>query len=147
MTTAHILVNAHHTLGRTLVSTYQLISLYNISMRFVVVQSLRLTLRDPMDCSAPGFSVLHYRPEFSQIRVHQVDDANDLIFCYPLLLLPSIFPSIRLFSNESALPIRWPKHWSFSFSLSPSSEVSSDIVSTLQMGKPSTEMLSNDPRV
>ena len=75
MTTAHILVNAHHTLGRMLVSMYQLISLYNISMRFVVVQLLRLTLRDPMDCSAPGFSVLHYCPEFSQIRVHQVDDA------------------------------------------------------------------------
>ena len=48
--------------------------------------------------------------------------SNRLIFCYPLLLLPSIFPSIRVFSNESALRIRWPKYWSFSFNLSPSNE-------------------------
>ena len=48
--------------------------------------------------------------------------SNHLIFCCPLLLLPSIFPSIRVFSNESALPIRWPKYWSFSFSISPSNE-------------------------
>ena len=48
--------------------------------------------------------------------------SNHLILCRPLLLLPSIFPSIRVFSNESALPIRWPKHWSFSFSITPSSE-------------------------
>ena len=47
---------------------------------------------------------------------------NHLILCYPLLLLPSIFPSIRAFSNESALPIRWPKYWSFSFSINPSKE-------------------------
>ena len=48
--------------------------------------------------------------------------SNHLIFCHPLLLLPSIFPSIRVFSNESVLPIRWPKHWNFSFSISPSNE-------------------------
>ena len=48
--------------------------------------------------------------------------SNHLIFCLPLLLLPSIFPSIRVFSNESVLRIRWPKYWSFSFSISPSSE-------------------------
>ena len=50
--------------------------------------------------------------------------SNHLIVCHPLLLLPSIFPSIRIFSNESALRIRWPKHWSFSFSISPSNEYS-----------------------
>ena len=50
--------------------------------------------------------------------------SNHLIFCHPLLLLPSIFPSIRVFSKESALCIRWPKYWSFSFSISPSSEYS-----------------------
>ena len=50
--------------------------------------------------------------------------SNHLIFCHPLLLLPSIFPSIRVFSSESALPIRWPKYWSFSFSISPSNEYS-----------------------
>ena len=50
--------------------------------------------------------------------------SNHLILCYPLFLLPSIFPSIRIFSNESALPIRWPKYWSFSFSISPSNKYS-----------------------
>ena len=50
--------------------------------------------------------------------------SNHLILCCPLVLLPSVFPSIRVFSNESALPIRWPKYWSFSFSISPSSEYS-----------------------
>ena len=50
--------------------------------------------------------------------------SNHLILCHPLLLLPSIFPSIRVFSNESVLPIRWPKYWSFSFSISPSNECS-----------------------
>ena len=49
--------------------------------------------------------------------------SNHLILCHPLLLLPSIFPSIRVFSNESALPIRWPKYWSFSFSIIPSKEI------------------------
>ena len=48
--------------------------------------------------------------------------SNDLILCRPLLLLPSIFPSIRVISNESAVPMRWPKHWSFSFNISPSNE-------------------------
>ena len=56
--------------------------------------------------------------------IELVMPSSDLILCHPLLLLPSIFPSIRVFSNESALPIRWPKDWSFSFSISPSSEYS-----------------------
>ena len=56
--------------------------------------------------------------------IESVMSANHLILCWPLLLLPSIFPSIRVFSNESALCIRWPKHWSFSFSISPSNEYS-----------------------
>ena len=75
-----------------------------------------------MDCSIPGFPGLHHLLEFVQTHVHQVGDAiHYLILCRPLLL-PSIFPSIRVFSNESALPIRWPKYWSFSFSISPSNE-------------------------
>ena len=80
-----------------------------------------------MDYSTPGFSILHYLLEFAQMHVHWVSDAsysNCLIFCPPLLLLLSIFPSIRLFSCESALPIRWPKNGSFSFSISPSNEYS-----------------------
>ena len=64
-------------------------------------------------------------PRITQTHVHQVNDAiNHLILCCPLLLPPSIFPSIRVFSNESVLHIRWPKYWSFSFSISPSNEYS-----------------------
>ena len=77
-----------------------------------------------MDCSTPGFPVLHYLLEFAQTHVHWVSDATSrLVLCHPLLL-PSIFPSIRVFSSELALPIRWPKYWSFSFSISSSNEYS-----------------------
>ena len=83
------------------------------------------TLCDPMDCNMPGSPVLHYLTEFAQTHVHQVGDAsNHLIFCPPLLLLPLIFPRIRVFFNESVLCIRWPKYWSFSFTISPSNEYS-----------------------
>ena len=58
------------------------------------------------------------------MSIESVMPSNHLILCHPLLLLPSVFPSIRVFSNQSALPIRWPKYWSFSFSISPSSEYS-----------------------
>ena len=82
-------------------------------------------LRDPMDCSTPGFPVPHYLPEFAKIHVHSVSDAiQPFIFCCPLLLLTSIFPRIRVFSNESPLHIRWPKYWSFNFSINPSNEYS-----------------------
>ena len=73
-----------------------------------------------MDCSTPGFPILHYFPEFAQIHVYRVGEA--LQPSRPrctLLLLLSIFPSIRFFSNESALCIKWPKYWSFSFSILP----------------------------
>ena len=75
-----------------------------------------------MDCSTPGFPVPHYLPEFAQTHVHCVSDAIHLILCRTLPFLPSIFPNIRVFSNESAFPIRWPKYWSFSFSVSPANE-------------------------
>ena len=79
----------------------------------------------PMNCSIPGFSVLHSLPEFAQTHVHWLSNAiHCLILCHPLLLLPSIFPSIRVFSNESVLRIRWPEYWSFSISISPSNEYS-----------------------
>ena len=78
-----------------------------------------------MYCSTPGLPVLHYLPEFAQSHVHQVSDAIQLSPpLSSLLLLPSIFPSIRVFSNESVLCIRWPKYWSFSFSFNPSNEYS-----------------------
>ena len=80
-----------------------------------------LTLCHPMS----SFPVLHYLPEFAQTHVHKlVMPSNHLIFYCLLLLLPSIFPSIRVFSNEVALHIRWPNYWSFSFSISPSNEYS-----------------------
>ena len=70
-----------------------------------------------------GFPVLHHLLELAQTYVHWVCmSLNHLILCQPLLLWPSIFPSIKVFSNESALHIRWPKYWSFSFSISPSNE-------------------------
>ena len=78
-----------------------------------------------MNCSTPGFPVLHYLPEFAQIHVHLVDDTMQAThLCSSLFLLPSIFPSIRVFSNELPLCIRWSKDWSFSFSTSPSNEYS-----------------------
>ena len=91
-------------------------------IRYSVTQS-RPTLCNPMNCSTPGFSVLHHLPEFAQTHVHWVSDAiqpSHPLLC--LLLLPSVFASIRIFSNESVLRIRWPKYWSFSFNISPSSE-------------------------
>ena len=75
------------------------------------------TLCDPMDCSTRGFPVLHHVPKFAQTH-ESVMPSNHLILCCPLLLLPSIFPSIRVFSNESALLIRWPEYCSFSVSSS-----------------------------
>ena len=77
-----------------------------------------------MDCSRPGFPVHHQFPELALTHVHQVSDATQhLILCHPLLL-PSTFPSKRVFSKESVLRIRWPKYWTFSFSISPSNEYS-----------------------
>ena len=93
-----------------------------MSNNYCSVAKLCLTLCNPMDCSTPGFPVLHYLLEFAQAHVHSVSDAIHLILYHPLLLLPSIFPSIRIFPNESVLCIRWPKYWSFSFSMSPSDE-------------------------
>ena len=80
-------------------------------VQFSSVAQLCLTLCNSMDCSTPGFTVHHQLPEFAQTHVG-----------LPLLILPLIFPSIRVFSNESVLHIRWLNYWSFSFSISPSKE-------------------------
>ena len=87
-----------------------------------VAQSF-LTLCDPKDGSTTGFPFHYQLLEFTQTHVHWVMHSNHLILCCPLLQ-PSIVPSIRVFSNESILHIRWPKYWSFSFSISPSNEYS-----------------------
>ena len=94
-----------------------------VVIQFSSVAQLCQTLCDPMDCSTPGFPVHHHLLEFTQTHVHRVGDAIQP--SHPLLSLllpPSFIPSIRVFSNESVLRIRWPKYWSFSFSISPSNE-------------------------
>ena len=79
----------------------------------------------PVVCSTLGLPVHHQLPELAQTHVHWVVmPSKHLIVCRPLLFLPSVFPSIRVFSSESVLHIRWPKYWSFSFSISPSNEYS-----------------------
>ena len=83
------------------------------------------TICGPIDCSMPGLSVHHQLLEITQLMsIESVMPSSHLTLCRPLLLLPSIFLSIRVFSNESVLRIRWPKYWSFSFSISPSNEYS-----------------------
>ena len=94
-------------------------------IQFSSVAQSCLTLCNTVDRSTPGFPVHHRLQELVQIHIHWVSDAIQT--SHPLsslLLLPSIFPSIRVFSIESVLLIRWPKYWSFSFSISPSNEYS-----------------------
>ena len=89
------------------------------------VAQLCPTLCNPMDYSMPGFPVLHHLTELAQTPVIElVMPSNHLILCRPLLLLPLVFSSIRVFSNELVLRIRWPKYWNFSFSISLSNEYS-----------------------
>ena len=85
-----------------------------------------------MDCSTTGFPVHHQLPKLAQfMSIELVMPSNHLILCHPLLLLLSIFPSIRVFSKESLLCIRWPKYWHFSFSISPSIKYSGLISFTI----------------
>ena len=86
--------------------------------------SQRPTLCDLMDCSMPGSPVLHSQNLLKFLSIESVMLSYHLILCSLLLLLSSIFPSIRVFSNESTLHIRWPQYWSFSFGISPSNDYS-----------------------
>ena len=91
------------------------------------VIKLCLTLCNPTDTQEAHQASLSFTIAQSLLKLISIDLvmlSNHLILCHPLLLLPSIFPSIRVFSNESALPIRWTKYWSFSFNISPSNEYS-----------------------
>ena len=81
------------------------------------------TICDPMDCSTPGLPVYHQLLEFTQTHVESMMPSNNIILFHPILP-PSIFPSIRVFSNQSVLCIRWPKYYRFSYSISPSNEYS-----------------------
>ena len=93
------------------------------SVQFSSVAQSCLTLCDPMNCSTPGLPVHHHLPESTQfMSMESVMPSRHLILCRPLLLLPPIPPSITVFSNESTLRMRWPKYWSFSFSIIPSKE-------------------------
>ena len=87
--------------------------------QFSLVAQSRLTLCDPRNRSTPG-SITRSRSLLKVMCIESVMPSSHLILCHPLLLQPSIFPSIRVFSNESILLIRWLKYWSFSFSISPS---------------------------
>ena len=87
------------------------------SFQFSSVAKSCPTLCDPMDCSTPGLPVFHTLSLIELMSIESVMPSNHLILCCPFLLLPSIFPSIRIFSNESALLIRWPKYWSCNFNI------------------------------
>ena len=104
------------------------------SVQFSSVTQSCLTLGDPMDCSTPGLPVHHQFLEFTQTHAHWVSDASYISSSLPFLLLPSIFPSIRVFSKESVLRIRWPKYWSCSFSISPANEYSQLISFSMDLG-------------
>ena len=94
------------------------------SFQFSSVAQLCPTLCDPMNRSMPGLPVHHQLLEFTQTHVNRVHDTIQPSHpCRPLFLLPPIPPSIRVFSNESNLCMRWPKYWSFSFSISPAKEI------------------------
>ena len=98
---------------------YATVHLTPVFVQFSTVAQSCLTLCNPMDCGKLGLLVHYQLPRFTQTHVHWVSDtiqpSHPLL---PLFLLPSIFPSIRVFSDESVLRIRWPKYWSFSFSIS-----------------------------
>ena len=97
---------------------------FQISQVSQPVQLLsRVWLCDPMNCSTPGLPIQYQLPSPPKpMSIESVMPTNHLIFCRPFLLLPLIFPRIRVFSNESALHIRWQKYWSFSFNICPSNE-------------------------
>ena len=118
-TRTDLVSSVSHALGRHTVSFSRILFFFCKSVS-TVAQSC-LTLCDRMDCSMPGLPVHHQPLEFTQTHAHEVGDA--ILYC-PLLFLPSVFPSIRVFSSESAFCIRWPKYWSFSFNTSPSNEYS-----------------------
>ena len=96
------------------------IALNYVFYQFSSVTQLCLTLSDPMDCSTPGIPVHHW----SLLKLMSIASVMPSNLCCPLLFPPSIFPSIRGFSNELVLCIRWSKYWNFSFSISSSNEYS-----------------------
>ena len=101
----------------------KMLKIAHYSVQFSSVNQSCLTLCDPMNLSTPCLPVHHQLPEFTQLMsIQSVMPSSHLILCRPLLLLPPMPPSIRVFSNESTLGMRWPKYRSFSFSISTSNE-------------------------
>ena len=118
-------------LFKKIVSPFNYLDIF-VNGQFSSVTQSCPTLCDPMNRSMPGLPVHHQLPEFTQTHIHRVGDviqashplsSRHLILCHPILLLPPIPPNIRVFSNESTLHMRWPKYWSFSFSIIPSKEI------------------------
>ena len=104
-------------------SAYFWICQWCFSVQFSSITQSCPTLCDPMNCSTQAsLSITNSQSSPKLMSIESVMPFYHLLFCHPLLLLPSIFPSIRVFSSESALPIRWPEYWSFSFNISPSNE-------------------------
>ena len=98
-----------------------------MQVQFSSVQSLshvRLFATPWTEACQASLSITNSQSSFRLMSIESVMPSSHLILCHPLLLLPSIFPSIRVFSSESVLCIRWPKYWSFSFSMSPSNDYS-----------------------
>ena len=123
------MVRLYHSLNHSLHLSYnqsmllilQLLSSFDII--FAVIQSLSCVQLFMTPWTAASQACLSFIISWSLLKLMSTESvmlSNHLILCHPLLLLPSIFPSIRVFSSESVLHIRWPKYWSFSFSLSPS---------------------------
>ena len=95
----------------------------NFRLHFSSVALSCPALCDPMDCThQASLSITNFRSSLKLMSIQSVMPSNHFILCRPLLLPPSVSPSIRIFSNESVLHIRWPKYWSYSFSISPSNE-------------------------
>ena len=110
-------------IARCITFNFLCLHLLLFKIQFSSVGQSCLTLCDPMNRSTPAsLSITNTQSPPKPMSIELVTPSNHLILCRPLLLLPSIFSSIRVFSNESALHIRWPKYWSFSFSISPSNE-------------------------
>ena len=116
--------------GQWLLRTEQLFhiwhwSLYELLLSLSSVAQSCPALCNPMDCSMPGLPVhINSQSLLKLMSMESVMPSSHLILCHPLLLPPSVFPSIRFFSNDSVIHIRWPKYWSFCFSISPSNEYS-----------------------
>ena len=103
---------------------YTYICIYKFSLQFSSVTQSCPILCDPINCTTPGLPVHHQlRISLKLTSIKLVMPSSHLILCRPLLFLPPIPPSIRVFCNESTLRMRWPKYWSFSFSIIPSKEI------------------------